>query len=79
MLDNRIINSYRELSLNLSMCNTLLKAIHKDLKRIEHPCKHRNILLHEKLQLQAMKTSIKASIRSLIDNIDFETVKKAML
>lgn len=78
MCENRIVNSYRELSIKLTSCTKLLKQVNDDLARVKYPCKHRNILLHEKLQLEAMKNSINLNIRKFADDLDASVIKSVL-
>lgn len=79
MSEKRIINQYREVSLSLSMTNQMLKKINRDLKRVKHPCKHRNILLHERLQLNAMKNSLRRSISVLAEQVSIGLINSALV
>lgn len=78
MDEKRTINNYRELSINLTMCNLLLKEIKRDLARIKFPCNHRNILLHEKLEVEKMKNSIKYSIRKMADDLSNTVIEMVL-
>jgi len=78
MDEKRIINQYRELSLNLTVFSKMLAITNGDLKRVTMPGLRRNVLLYEKLIIESTLNSIKCDIRRLADSLDNSIIEKVI-
>jgi len=78
MDEKRIINQYRELSLNLTVFRKMLKETKGDLERVKFPGLRRDVLLHEKLIIESTLNSIRFDIRRLADNMNNSIIERVI-